>query len=56
MLQMLLRAFCFISLPICYHQLHWEDKKSKNPIFIPDALALSKAKEEAELRMKQNII
>lgn len=46
MLQMLLRAFCFISLPIYYHQLHLEERKSKNPIFIPIALAFSKAKEK----------
>lgn len=57
MLQMLLRAFCFISLPIYYHQLPWGDRKSKNPSLIPIVLALSKVKEKTmELQMEQNVL
>lgn len=46
-LQMLLRASCFICLPIYYHQVHWEERKSTNPFFIPVAMALSKVKEKS---------
>lgn len=31
-------------------------RDEENPVFIPDALALSKAKKKAQVRMKQNVL
>lgn len=54
---MLHRAFCFIFLPIYYHQLPWGDRKSKTPSMIPVVLALSKIKDKPkELQRDQNVL